>query len=103
MRREFLQKSTDGHGERLEPVPAPALIELATGEAYAKFAGGRAVKIVTPPPLTTQNHHSAEAVIARSWERYGTSPFTPPGSSRWRPEPETRRRPRVGKPEDFLE
>src|SRR5713101_3356620 len=51
VRREFLQKSYESGTERLEPVAASALVDLATGEAYAKLAGGRAVKIKTPPPL----------------------------------------------------
>jgi hypothetical protein len=69
MRREFLQKSS-GHRNGLEPVPASALIELSTGEAYAKFAGGHAIKLTTPPPIKIKNAYRAEEVAAASWERY---------------------------------
>lgn len=73
MRREFLQKSS-GRQNGLEPVPASALIELATGEAYAKFAGGHAIKLLTPPPMRIDNAYRAEEVVAASWEQYAASP-----------------------------
>jgi uncharacterized protein DUF87 len=100
MRREFLQKNIDGHEERLESVPAAALIELATGEAYAKFAGGRAIRIVTPPPMKIENVYRAEEVIAGSWNRHGTAP-TPEPPRRGSPKPPDGGGPRGGK--DFLE
>jgi hypothetical protein len=105
MRREFLQKVSREDGERLEPVPAPALVELARGEAYAKFAGGRAVKIVTPPPRSIRNPGRTEEVIAASWERHGASPnASPPGSAgQSRSGPRAERAPGAGAADDFLE
>ena len=95
MRREFLQKSA-GREIGVEPVPASALIELATGEAYAKFAGGHAIKLITPPPMKIDNAYRAEEVVAASWERYAAPP---------RPDQSPRRTPSSGplKPDDLLE
>jgi hypothetical protein len=75
MRREFLQRRIDGGKERLEAVAAPALIELGIGEAYAKFAGGRAIKITTPAPMKISDTYRAEEVIAASWAQYGVAPI----------------------------
>lgn len=104
VRRELLQRVTRGAEERIEPLAAAALIELPTGGAYAKFAGGRAVKLTTPAPLRIRNPERAEEVIAASWERYGASPIPPPASpGQAGSGPPAQRAPKAGRPEEFLE
>lgn len=66
MRREFLQPGRSG----LEQVPASALIDLSPGEAYAKFAGGHAIRINTPPPIKIKNLYRAEELTTASWGRH---------------------------------
>lgn len=72
MRREFLQRNPEDRDD-LRPIDASALADLPTGQAFAKFAGGRAIKIVTPPPTKGLKSHRTEEVIAASWGRYGVS------------------------------
>jgi hypothetical protein len=105
VRRELLRKVYRGSEERIEPIPAAALIELGIGEAYVKFAGGRAVKIITPPPLSIPDPYRAETVIAKSCERYGGTSARPsrPGPHRSKAESQAQPPRRVEKAEDFLE
>lgn len=74
IRHEFLEKKQKEDAERVEPIRAEELIELAVGEAYIKLAGGRAIKIRAGVPLPV-NVGRAKEVIAASWEKYKAEPF----------------------------
>lgn len=85
MRREFLQRSSD-RADGLELIPEAALIDLSPGEAYAKVAGGHAIKIRTPAPLRTANVRRAEDIVAVSWTRY-MAPYQHPSERNDSPRP----------------
>jgi len=74
IRHEFLEKKQKEDEERVEPIRAEELIELDTGEAYIKLAGGRAIKIRAGVPMAV-NVGRANEVIAVSWEKYKAEPF----------------------------
>ncbi|HXO20934.1 MAG TPA: type IV secretion system DNA-binding domain-containing protein [Thermoanaerobaculia bacterium] len=95
VRRELLRKRVDEKkGERVEPIAAEELLELPVGVGWAKFAGGRAVRIEIPPPLRVSGRGAASRAIRASWKRYGVA--TPPPTEAAAP-------PRVEEPESFLE
>lgn len=52
---------------------------LEQGEAYGKFAGGHAIRLRTPRPITTDVARAQE-VIAYSWERCGVRMMPRPAS-----------------------
>lgn len=70
VRKEFLTTVPHKDEVRIEPIPLEELLELRTGEAYAKLAGGRAVKLDMPAPLVVGSRAVGESVIAESWQRY---------------------------------
>lgn len=80
VRKELLAMVPRGKEERLEPLPAEALLELRVGEAYAKLAGGRAVRIFMPPPLRVKDLKAGEDVMRESWA-WHAAPIVLPESS----------------------
>ena len=95
VRREFLVKDTSGEEERIQAIAAPELLELPTGSAWAKLAGGRAIKLHLPPPLpAVGSAREVEELIRSSWTAYGKKEGEKP-PPRPAPEPE--------EPESFLE
>lgn len=78
IRRELLHTSTRNGKESAKPIAAEALMDLPTGQAYAKFAGGRAVRIVTPPPIDIPKGGRGKKLIERSWERLKLPPAPVP-------------------------
>ena len=74
IRHEFLEKTRKEDEEQVVPIKAEELIELDTGEAYIKLAGGRAIKIRVGVPVAV-NVSRAKEVIAISWEKYKAEPF----------------------------
>lgn len=70
VRQELLRQVIRRDDLQLEPVSQEALIDLDTGQAYAKFGGGRAVRITTPSPLDVSGSGAAQEVISSSWERH---------------------------------
>jgi len=72
LRNEFLQRTFSGNGEeRIAPIPDAALIELPTGQAYAKLGGGRASRILTFGPIDVEHPERAGVLMQQSWQRYG--------------------------------
>jgi hypothetical protein len=95
VRKEFIGTTVKKTEVRREPIEAEELLELPTGFAYAKLAGGRAIRLRLPPPLRV-DPRVAEAVAQASWRRYGTRRLSPA-------EEQERRPARVEEPESFLE
>jgi hypothetical protein len=95
VRRELLRKRTDEKGEHIEPIAVEELLELPVGVGWAKFAGGRAVRIEIPPPLRVRDAAAGGRAVAASWRRYGVA--APP------PAPERSAPPPIEEPESFLE
>lgn len=91
VRRSLLQHNDER--EESEPVSAVSLVEQETGAATASLAGGKAVRLRTPPPHR-HNAEAADAVIAQSWRRHGaptveaTPPQQPPGQEQPGQEPQ---------------
>jgi hypothetical protein len=75
MHREFLVRKVEDGEERLEPVKIAQLTSLATGEAYVRLAGGRAIKMLTAPPKRGSRTHRTEEVIAASWAKFAAAPL----------------------------
>jgi hypothetical protein len=70
LRKELLTVVPKKDRAAIEPIDATELIELPVGTAYAKFAGGRAVKIRVAPPRTLRDRKAAEKAIHHSWAAY---------------------------------
>ncbi|HWM90314.1 MAG TPA: hypothetical protein VN493_06060 [Thermoanaerobaculia bacterium] len=69
--RKELLTDVERKGEmQTEPLPVEELLDLRVGDAYAKLAGGRAVKISMPSPLQIERRAAGEELIAHSWARY---------------------------------
>ncbi len=66
MRKEFLTTGDKG----VVPLPVEELLELGVGEAYAKLAGGKAVKLSMPGPIQGEGLTAGWDVAAESWKRY---------------------------------
>jgi hypothetical protein len=66
MRKEFLTMGDKG----VVPLPVEELLELGVGEAYAKLAGGKAVKLSMPAPVQVGSFAESREVISQSWVRY---------------------------------
>jgi len=93
VRKELLVKREKKDGVKIEPIEGETLLELPVGDAVAKLAGGRAVRLSFSPPLKAREAEG-ERVARLSWERY-PAPETPP--------PESERMPQIAEPESFLE
>lgn len=94
VRKELLGRTEDKKGVRLEAIPREELLSLRVGEAYAKLAGGHAVKLSIPSPRRVAGTKKAETLIRESWERFRVSrPASEPPQAK----------PAVREPESFLE
>lgn len=72
--KEFLRVVTKKDGKKVEPLPVEELLELRRGQAYAKYAGGKAVKISLPGPLESRGASRAKEVMEASWRRFAAPP-----------------------------
>jgi len=71
VRRELLVRNMRPDGEVvIEPIEASELLELRRGEAIARLAGGKAIRVRTPPPAKLDTR-GVEALIRHSWSFYG--------------------------------
>lgn len=94
IRRELLVRTVHNEEPSVELVEASALLDLPVGEAYAKLAGGRAVRWRIPPPLSVRWPAAGMDAIRHSWRRYAAK--HPPVPAKPGPR-------RVREPESFLE
>lgn len=96
VKNELLQTRVGRNGVEVGPIPPEGLIDLTTGEAYAKLGGGRAVRIETLVPLDIATL-PVETLIEESWARYGATrieSLEPPRRAPQRP-PERKEGPRA--------
>jgi hypothetical protein len=74
VRKELLTDVEERGEVRTEALPVEELLDLRVGDAYAKLAGGRAVRISMPPPLRVERREAGAELAALSWSRYAAPP-----------------------------
>jgi hypothetical protein len=79
VRRELLVKREKRGEVAIVPIEAEEILTLPVGEAWAKYAGGRAFRLSVPAPVETRE--SAAKVARESWERYPSPETLPPVAS----------------------